>query len=158
MKKITIDGQDIPISDESFEALKKSLLKKDRFVPEDEQTYYYVNSWGEKCSSAWSGGMEDTICLGQGNVFATREEAEEHAEKLKAISDVVNYCYENDLVTGEGDERYYIFYSQGKKYSFGVYQETDKFADILPTLKSSEACKQVINEKKEQLDIIFGVK
>lgn len=157
MKTINIDGQSISISDESFEALKKSLLKKDRFIPGVWQKYYYVNSWGDKSFSTWSGGMEDTFCLGQGNVFATREEAEEHAEKLKAISDVVNYCYENDLVSGEGERRHYIYHEDGE-YDFDYYSETVKYADMLPTLKSEEACEQVIKEKKDQLDIIFNTK
>lgn len=164
MKTIIIEGQSISISDESFEALKKSLLKKDsRFVPEVGQEYYYTNSWGDKSFSTWSGRIADTFCLGQGNVFATEEEAKKHAEKLKAISDVVNYCYENDLVVdcdweNESQDRYVVYFDHDM--SAYLYGDTgqDNDALILPYLVSEEACLQVIKEKKDQLDIIFGVK
>jgi len=164
MKTITIDNKEIEISDESFKELKRQLIKEEnRFVPKDGQKYWYIIFGGYKCKAKWENKRSDIFKLGQGNVFETEAEAEEHEKYLQAISKITNYCYENNLEVknlnwnDEKQEKYYIFYAFAEKEYSCLYDIMNKTATTLPSLKSEDACKQVIKNCKKELDIIFKI-
>ena len=119
MKTITLE-----VTDERYEELlKESTLpkKQSRYVPKIREEYWSSHSGGGEYSSFWgSNSKVDLFRLGQGNVFKTQAEAEKHNAKLYVISEVTNYCYENDLVL-ECDwenltqEKWRIYYSFNDK-------------------------------------------
>lgn len=47
----------------------------------DGDEYYFANGYGEICQSRWTNGYDDEMRLAIGNVFLTREEAEEEIWK-----------------------------------------------------------------------------
>jgi hypothetical protein len=172
MKKILIDNKEIEISDESFEAFKKQLLKKDkRFVPAKGQEYWCVMSDGMSQRLSWINDEYDLFRLGQGNVFKTEEGAEEHAEYLKAISDVTNYIYENDLQVEpdweDKDQRKYViqhdhngepFFDNFRYCPVGFRCDTtQQTLSVLPFLKSFSAVSHLAYDKHKELNIIFKV-
>jgi hypothetical protein len=122
-----------------------------------------VADCGTPLYSSWDGKTVDNYRLGLGNVFETKEEAEKHAEYLKAISKVTNYCYENDLVLTDIDwedadqKKYFIIYTSMAGFADDVTWVSYKKM-VLPYLKSKEACEKVIEEMEDELKIIFNVK
>ena len=160
MKTITLE-----VTDERYEELlKESTLpkKQSRYVPKVDEEYWYVSSGGKEDYCRWRNDEYDIFRLGQNNVFKTEAEAEKHSAKHQAISEVTNYCYENDLVL-ECDwenltqEKWRIYYSFNDK-KFGYWKYTlSKEVNFLPFLKSTEACNQVIKEKEEALKLIFEI-
>lgn len=162
MKKIIFDNKEIEISDESFEAFKQQFLPKDkRWVPEYGEKYWYVNNVGNEDWRYYKNDVIDNFRINTGNCFKTREEAEKHQDKLFAIAEVTAYMYENDLVlepdwSDKKQRKYYIYYyNEYKKFSYEYHYYT-QYCNILPYLKSSEACQQVIKEKEEALNKIFN--
>jgi hypothetical protein len=159
MKTIILEGNKVQVSDESFEALKKSLIKEERWVPEYEDDYFYVDNMGDKEHSTWQVFSSDYFRLGQNNVFKTEEEAEAHAKKLHAISKITNYCWENGLAKEwvAGEENWYIFWDSRTKDFYISWNTKEKALFILPYLKSKEACIEVIEKFEDELKLIFEV-
>lgn len=157
MKSIILEGNTVQISDERFEALKKSLIKEERWVPEIGDMYYFLNVNGTAVVIDWNNDKGDFFRLGQNNVFKTEEEAKAHAKKLHAISKITNYCWENVLAKKwvERENNYYIYW-----YLNNLVVENDlirKTLIVLPYLKSEEACKEVIEKFEDELKLIFEV-
>ena len=159
MKTITLE-----VTDERYEELLKesTLPTINRFVPEIGKEYWYCDDVGEEDYDKWENDDMDLFRLGQNNVFRTRAEAQKHSAKLHAISEVTNYCYENDLVcedywtADESPRGYEIFYNKTTK-DFDDCPSSHLYLTIIPHLKSSEACNQVIKEKEEALKLIFEI-
>lgn len=155
MKSIILEGKSVQISDESFEALKKSLIKEERWVPEIGDMYYFLNVNGTAVVIDCNNDKGDLFRLGQNNVFKTGEEAKAHSEKLHAISKITNYCWENGLAKEwvKGEENYSIYLVKG---DFETDYDYDyKNLLVLPYLKSEEACEEVIEKFEDELKLIF---
>jgi len=170
MKTITIhiDNEfkgESGVSDDQLAKIEEILKPKSkRFVPKMDEEYYTIDEFGFARNFKWECCEKDEYALGQNNVFQSKEEAEQHAEYLQAISDVTNYCYDNDLVLEDVDWdslvklKYLISYSNsGKIFRYSGHR-TLEFKCSLPYLKSDDACQQVIDEQKDNLEIVFGVK
>jgi len=157
MKTIKLENQSIEISDESFEQLKKSFIKEARWVPEKKEEYWNVNNMGEIGTSTFVNDSFDYFRLGQNNVFKTEEEAEAHAKKLQAISKITNYCWENGLAKKwvYKEENWYLYWNRSELW--GGLLEYQKDSQVLPYLKSEEACGEVIEKFEDELKLIFEV-
>lgn len=61
-----------------------ALLPRRRWVPEDEQTHYYLDSAQNVCENEWEGHAYDFRLLNAGNAFPSPEAAAEHAANIRA--------------------------------------------------------------------------
>ena len=161
MKTITLE-----VTDERYEELLKEFTlpkKQSRYVPKEDEEYWFVDSVGGVMLSCWEeNNKDDYFRLGQGNVFRTQAEAQKHSAKLHAISEVTNYCYENDLVlecdwTSTNQAKWEISCRLGIVEFFPDCWSGRKNSNMLPILKSEEFCLQVIKEKEEALKLIFEI-
>lgn len=91
MKKITIDGKDIEISDESFEAFKEQFIKEDKrwraFKKEDNKifnikshSYYYINTIGKVSEGVERGNDYCNYHFNTKNYYKTEKKAERALE------------------------------------------------------------------------------
>jgi hypothetical protein len=165
MQKITLNNITIEVTDEQVEEIVEKYKNKDkRWKPEVNKGYFYVDDFRYISNAIFVNDKHDRYHLGQGNMFKTQAEAEKHVEKLEAISDVVNYCYENDFVVDyvlNEDKKFFIQYSiEGNEDKCFVTNFCYGWIDVavLPYLKSEEAALQVIKEKEKELKLIFDVK
>lgn len=164
MPKIKIDGKEIEISQESYEAFKEQFLKEEkRWVPKLGEEYWFVNTIGIEYQGEWENDYIDNFRLNTGNCFKTENEMEKHLEKLHAIAEVTKYCYDNDLVLDPDWEdfkqsKYSIIYNNENKEINWLRLTCLQDCLVLPYLKSTEACGQVIKEKEDALKIIFNKK
>lgn len=156
MKTIKIDNRTIEISDKSYEAFKKQFLV-DRWVPKEGEEYFLVDEDVCVVIDNWVGDKENFFRLGQNNVFRTREEAQNHAKKLQAISDITNWCWENGLAKEHsGEEKNFFIFWDGEEWDW-MDDEECKTLLVLPYLKSIKACEQVIEKFGKELKLIFNI-
>lgn len=168
MKTITIDDKKIEISDESYEAFKKQFVTKDKAIlwePEKAKDYYIVSQGGSISSFRWYSENDfDIHNQKMGNIFKTKEEAEEALKtgwiaKRKAEVEILRFIAENGLEYSwiKGKRNYLLVYCHLTNafiaYSWEYYQHS-----ILPYFKSESDAQKVIDAMTPQLKILFGVK
>lgn len=79
-----------------------SLVKKANkseskvWKPEENETYYYLYSYGKIEEDTWDNADEDRIRYAIGNCFKTRGEAEFATEKLKVIAELKRFSLEHN--------------------------------------------------------------
>lgn len=86
--KVTIDG--VELTREQVEAALAKLNEPDtpkfgRWKPEEGEKYYFVDACGDVMSERWDGDSIDHSRLALGNVYRTREEAQNAADRQRAI-------------------------------------------------------------------------
>lgn len=64
--------------------------------PEENETYYYLYSYGKIEEDTWDNADEDRIRYAIGNCFKTRGEAEFATEKLKVIAELKRFSLEHN--------------------------------------------------------------
>lgn len=64
--------------------------------PEENETYYYLYSYGKIEEDTWDNADEDRIRYAIGNCFKTRGEAEFATEKLKVIAELKRFALEHN--------------------------------------------------------------
>lgn len=104
MKKIIIDKKEIEISDESYNALKESLVKEDnkRFKPKEDKIYWAITSDGEIDYYYWRERSSfDKRHYNTKSCYKTKEEAERALEifailREYAWDDITREELEND--------------------------------------------------------------
>lgn len=64
--------------------------------PEENETYYYLYSYGKIEEDTWDNADEDRIRYAIGNCFKTRGEAEFATEKLKVITELKRFALEHN--------------------------------------------------------------
>ena len=145
--------------------LRKQLKELDKpkgyWKPGMNEKYWYVTSGGMVDYMEFP--IDETEFVGeQGNVFKTREEAEEHLKYLQALGRVRMYILDNHYFEpdwgDEDQEKYWIEYNH---FNNSLDMEDDcslKHINILPFLPSSKAASDVIDNCKDDLKIIFNVK
>ena len=71
------DGKD-------WDADKKQIVDY-RWKPKEDETYYYIDSFLDVCSSYWDVDSADNLAYSRGNCFKTEEEAHKYADKFSKI-------------------------------------------------------------------------
>jgi hypothetical protein len=90
MKKITINGVELELTQEQVESLKKTLEEKDdgRWEPKGGEEYFYVSTDSGVCSTEYSKRNEgDCANFKYGNMFKTKHEAEMHKLRLQSMAE-----------------------------------------------------------------------
>jgi hypothetical protein len=84
----------------ALNALKRENDKKEnknkKWQPQEQESYYYINSLGQICGEIYAEAHEDLWRKMNGNCFPTREQADQYLEnlktkaELKALADELN--------------------------------------------------------------------
>jgi len=145
----------------------KSLIEgeekiKTKSFPQDGDTFYFLHTEGSVSSDKYSD--EDAFnvkCKAIGNIYKTKEEAEQQVKKLKAIVEVKNYVKENFGYDPEGwadwgdsNENKYIINMSIGVICYDLYTYKKVYS---PTgyIKTEEEVQELKEKLPNELDIIY---
>lgn len=89
-----------------------STEKWKHWVPEKGDAYWWVAAVGDTRFDCWSYSDRDRACLATGNVFRTKEEAQDRVNHMKALTRLASFTkgFEPDWEDTH-QYKYYPFYS-----------------------------------------------
>ena len=162
--QLIINNKEVELSPESWKKMEEQFKKKS-FYPEIGDTFYAIDSTDEKqlvqkasnYSNMWKMNFD---C---GLAFKTRPEAEAKLAEMQAIAKVRKFIFEEGLEF-EPDYRdfeqrkYNIYYDFEEERFFSLYNDASPEYSPFGHLKSEEDCEKVIENCKDELDVIFKVK
>lgn len=158
MPTITIDGNEIEISQESYDQLKQSLVKPaGRWKPKHGETYFSVHpSGGIVVVDRWIDASLDNRRWEMGSVFRTEEEAEHAAAVQKALTKISDFAdFEPDW-DNDDQTKYYIYYNHGdSRFNTSARIGCQCLNEIY--FKTEERANQAIKELKPELLLVLGV-
>ena len=161
--QLIINNKEVELSPESWKAMEEQFKKKS-FYPEEEENFFlisFLEAEVEILNQNYDNGYKtDFDC---GLAFKTRPEAEAKLAEMKAITKVRKFIFEEGL-SFEPDYRDF----EQRKYNIYYYFEEERFDSLYNNtcpeyspfgyLKSVEDCEKVIENCKDELDVIFKVK
>ena len=163
MNKLIIGGKEIELSDESWKNMEEQFGNKS-FYPGQEERFFLISFEEAEAlvliENYDNGYKPDFDC---GLAFKTRTEAEAKLAEMKAITKVRKFIFEEGLEF-EPDYRdfeqrkYNIYYSFEEERFFSLYNDACPEYSPFGYLKSEEDCEKVIENCKDELDVIFKVK
>lgn len=161
--ELKIDGKSIELSSETLKNIKESLEEKKSFKPEYGEKYYFLTSNREIDDCVWENDTFDNYSYYSGNCFKTQEEAIKQQEKKNALMRVRKYIINNfGLFEPDWDDdeqgKYNIFYDYIGKEFLVNDACTLRYLEIIPFLETKEQTRQVIDNFKQDLKIIFDIK
>jgi len=161
--QLIINNKEVELSPESWKNMEEQFKKKS-FYPEQEEDFFLI-SFEEAVVEIFNenydnGYKSDFDC---GIAFKTRPEAEAKLAEMQAITKVRKFIFEEGL---EFEPDYRDF--EQRKYNIYYYFEEERFDSLYNNtcpeyspfgyLKSEEDCEKVIENCKDELDVIFKVK
>ena len=158
MNKLIIEGKEIPLSDETVQAIKEWLKeKKWLWKPKDGEKYYYITGDGD---ASWDNELDDTIKIW--NYYKTREEAENKIEWLKAVQRVKEYIAKNDMAIytdkdkfDDSQFKFFFVYNENTEEIYRDNTDYIRYYTPIPYLKNTDDVYKIIEECKEDLLTIF---
>ena len=161
--QLIINNKEVELSPESWKAMEEQFKKKS-FYPGQEESFFLISfeeAVVEILNENYDNGYKtDFDC---GLAFKTRPEAEAKLAEMKAITKVRKFIFEEGL---EFEPDYRDF--EQRKYNIYYYFEEERFDSLYNNtcpeyspfgyLKSEEDCEKVIENCKDELDVIFKVK
>jgi len=154
----------IELTEEQIKQIKQIKGEEvKRWKPKREELYYTFFTDGKIEDHQWFDDEYDKIKALFNNVFKTKQEAEDHLEYLKALKDVTDYIYDNDMAVDEKDMndpdicKCYLAYYMGSIFYIRNWH-TGKITTIIPPIKTPQQAEQLIKDKEKQLKVIFKVK
>lgn len=78
--------------------------------PEDEATFYFVNSFGQVVKDTWGDTIRDNQKFAIGNYFKTEKEAYFEAERRKVIAELERFAEPKDSVWDGKKAHWSIYY------------------------------------------------
>jgi len=167
--KITIDGKEIELSEETTNEIMNKLKEEKKEFPQVGDRYFYIDADGEVDTLIYEENDEnDNYRKDIGNMYEIEEDAirrkNKQYEKLKAIVRVKNYIKDNfgydpeDWADWEGGDeiKHYIIYKYGKvgmSLSYSYYSNA-KPNSFIGYIKTDDECKILIKNCKDDLEII----
>ena len=161
--QLIINNKEVELSPESWKKMEEQFKKKS-FYPEEEENFFFISL--EECKvriikKPYDTGYESDFDCGL--AFKTRPEAEAKLAEMQAITKVRKFIFEEGL---EFEPDYRDF--EQRKYNIYYYFEEERFDSLYNNtcpeyspfgyLKSEEDCEKVIENCKDELDVIFKVK
>ena len=162
--QLIINNKEVELSPESWKAMEEQFKKKS-FYPEIGDTFYAIDSTDEKqlvqkasnYSNMWKMNFD---C---GLAFKTRPEAEAKLAEMQAIAKVRKFIFEEGLSfepdwSNRKQDKWSFCYNH---YFVALTKEGRPFFENYSPfghLKSEEDCEKVIENCKDELDVIFKVK
>lgn len=167
MHKVTLEnGEEVQISDESYEALQKAVqeLKRSRFVPKAGEWCFYIAVNGDILTETWNNDAFDMDLLKMGNCYRTREEAIYERDRRKAIVELWDIADElNDGWVPDWRNScqggYHIIWDCCNECGGAIFRWGAQGSTELPYFKSRELTEQAADRLgEEKLKMIFRVK
>ncbi|MDY0144207.1 MAG: hypothetical protein RBR97_20180 [Bacteroidales bacterium] len=153
--ELKINGKAIELSEETKEQIKKACGQV-KLRPTMEEKYWAITG-GEVGSFYFDGGLIDNNIWNAGNGFFTKEEAQKELAKRQAIQRVKDYILENGMYYepdwDNGNEKYFFASYRGKTQIHNFC--SNKCYSPIGYLKSNEDAEKVLEDNKEDLEIIF---
>ena len=156
--KLTIDGKEVFLSQESIKAIQ-NLAQKKEYNYKNWEEYYWLDSCGYIDISI---SINNDGTFSQGGLFRTKQEAEQERDKRQAKHNIKKYIIENGLEFepnwGEGGEKKYVIYYDYtyKKFIINCHFESKYFQPFF--FKSREDAQQVIDNCEKDLLVLGGIK
>ena len=161
--QLIINNKEVELSPESWKKMEEQF-KRESFYPEQEEDFFLISfeeAVVEILNENYDNGYKtDFDC---GLAFKTRPEAEAKLAEMQAITKVRKFIFEEGL---EFEPDYRDF--EQRKYNIYYYFEEERFDSLYNNtcpeyspfgyLKSEEDCEKVIENCKDELDVIFKVK
>lgn len=155
-KKITIKDMEVELSDKQVENLLEQLKedKGDRWKPEEEDKYFYVDCNGYVIDDYYRDFPDDLWRYNQRNVWKTKEEALAYKSYLEAVAKIKDSA---TLQPDWGDisqAKYFVFYyheDQQLVYSF----DTDGQSTSYAYYETREEVQQAIKTLKKEYELVF---
>ena len=161
--QLIINNKEVELSPESWKAMEEQFKKKS-FYPETGESIFYINFSGRGAEILETRyNMDCKDIFDSGLAFKTRPEAESKLAEMQAITKVRKFIFEEGLEF-EPDYRdfeqrkYNIYYSFEEERFFSLYNDACPEYSPFGYLKSEEDCEKVIENCKDELDVIFKVK
>lgn len=121
MTKQIINGSEL--AGKKLEVLEDGLLRevKQKYIPEYEDCYYFIDSHGRINGYAYSGNDYDKWIIKHNHVFHTKEECKQYKRYIEMLDE---YTFEPDWKDID-QERWYIIYNHSEErldvdYSYGT--------------------------------------
>jgi|GEM_PF-2643073 len=162
--QLIINNKEVELSPESWKKMEEQFKKKS-FYPEDEEDFFlisFLEAEVEILNKNYDGAYKtDFDC---GLAFKTRPEAEAKLAEMQAITKVRKFIFEDGLEFepywgNYRQEKWDIYYDiREKKFKSNWLSSFSQSPSIFGHLKSEEACEKVIENCKDELDVIFKVK
>lgn len=167
--KLIVDNKEIELTPEQIKILGDGVKKEKKGLWKPKKGDFYYTIAGTRIVSSlllndelWNDYHSDEDYYSIGNVYETKEEAETHLEKLKAIQRVKEYIAENcevvEDVKNPYTAKYYVYYS----LVCGIFSPAVWYVFLpynpLPFLKTRKDAHKVIDNCKSDLKIILGIK
>ena len=160
MKEYKIDG--VTITEEQLNQLiKQKENQGKKWKPNHLEKYWGYNVNYKVFNALWEADTCDYFKYRNNNCFKTREEAVKALKRIEALHYIREYIWDNDfeLIPDWSDDeqkKFYVMYShRSKLFTIGI-----AYFDLnleLPYLKTVENWNQVIDNCKEEMEIVFGV-
>jgi hypothetical protein len=162
--KLTLNNTIIELSEEQVKEIQAQLQAEKEskfFVPKFGERYWYLSVIGINNYENLNCFLDKNILVRQ-EVYRTKEEAEKADEKRLALMRIKRYIVDKgyEFTPDWGDERqdkYFIFYDYSDKYFASPLCRSCKEALLLPYLSSIKACKDIIENCKEDLLKVFEI-
>ena len=161
--QLIINNKEVELSPESWKNMEEQF-KRESFYPEQEEDFFLI-SFEEAVVEIFNenydnGYKSDFDC---GIAFKTRPEAEAKLAEMKAITKVRKFIFEEGLsFEPDWSNRKQDKWSFCYNHYFVVLTKEGRsfFENHSPFghLKSEEDCEKVIENCKDELDVIFKVK
>lgn len=143
MKKIILDGHEIEISDESFEAFKRQFTKEPKDRVKMYGIYYYITLCGAVSSSPDYCDETDNYLYAIGNYYLTKEEAK-RALEIQNILSKYKYKFSKEELEDIHTDKWYIYIDTQDKLLKTVRSVICLPSNIL--FKNKEFAQKAINE------------
>ena len=161
--KLIINNKEVELSPESWKAMEEQFGNKSFYPEMGEESYLIIRRGDESAVVTEDYINEYKTDFDCGLAFKTRPEAEAKLAEMKAIAKVRKFIFEEGLEF-EPDYRdfeqrkYNIYYEFGAECFEALGRESSPEYSPFGYLKSEEDCEKVIENCKDELDVIFKVK
>ena len=161
--QLIINNKEVELSPESWKAMEEQFKKKS-FYPETGESIFYINFSGRGAEILETRyNMDCKDIFDSGLAFKTRPEAESKLAEMQAITKVRKFIFEEGLEfepdwEDDSQNKWEIYYSNYSQKYYTKINSVSKCYSPFGYLKSKEDCKKVIENCKDELDVIFKVK
>ena len=87
---------DVELTEEQEKHIKECLNIKEKWKPEEDENFYFVNSCGDIFINTFHNTCDDKFRILTNNYFKTEEEAKFKLEQIKVYNELKNFADENN--------------------------------------------------------------
>ncbi|MDY0143721.1 MAG: hypothetical protein RBR97_17690 [Bacteroidales bacterium] len=154
--ELKINGKAIELSEEIKEQIKKVCGQEVKVRPELGEEDFWIIATEGIVEKLYYNTNEDVAVWNAGNGFFTKKEAEKELAKRQAIQRIKDYILENGMYWepdwNDDNLKYNFYYEDKVEIDYGI--QCKRYSPI-GYLESEEHAEKVLEDNKEDLEIIF---